>query len=165
MLNYNQWGWWLRKWLLINFKGRQKKFDFTVITTLPSTNEWRKYFEKHAKVYDLTTFLDMKDWISFINYIIKVELRKKILYIKEKVLDEIIEEYIREKSESINEDKEKELFNFICEYKKCECIYDVINNSRYYYNVNEANATLSSILDSFPSFQFLSFYFLLFLFH
>lgn len=52
-------------------KMNKKKFDFTVITTLPSTNEWRKYFEKHAKVYDLTTFLDMKDWISFINYIIK----------------------------------------------------------------------------------------------
>lgn len=48
-----------------------KKFDFTIITTLPSTNEWRNYFEKHAKIYDLTTFLDMKDWVSFINYIIK----------------------------------------------------------------------------------------------
>ncbi len=47
------------------------KFDFTIITTLPSKNEWRRHFEKYAKVYDLTTFLEMKDWISFINYIIK----------------------------------------------------------------------------------------------
>ena len=110
----------------------------------------------NAKIQWFDLFIACKEYISnnLMNYITKGELRKKILYIKEKVLDEIIEEYIREKSESIKEDKEKELFNFICEYKKCECIYDVINNSRYYYNANEANATLSSILDSFPSFQF-----------
>ncbi len=48
----------------------KSKFDFTIITTLPATNEWRSEFEKYAKVYDLTTFLDMKDWIRFINYII-----------------------------------------------------------------------------------------------
>ena len=47
------------------------KFEFTIITTLPAKNEWRKNFEKYATVYDLTTFLNMKDWISFINYIIK----------------------------------------------------------------------------------------------
>ncbi len=55
---------------LVN-KMNKKKFNFTIITTLPSKNEWRKYFEKYATVYDLTTFLEMKDWISFINYIIR----------------------------------------------------------------------------------------------
>ena len=49
----------------------RKKFTFTIITTLPSKNEWRKKFEKYATVYDLTSFLEMKDWTSFINYIIK----------------------------------------------------------------------------------------------
>lgn len=49
----------------------KRKFEFTIITTLPSKNEWRKYFEQYANIYDLTTFLDIKDWISFINYIIK----------------------------------------------------------------------------------------------
>lgn len=48
----------------------KRKFSFTIITTLPSSNDWRKQFEKYATVYDLTTFLDMKDWTSFINYII-----------------------------------------------------------------------------------------------
>ena len=48
----------------------KRKFSFTIVTTLPSTNEWRRQFEKYATVYDLTTFLDMKDWTSFINYII-----------------------------------------------------------------------------------------------
>ena len=52
-------------------KMNKKKFSFTIITTLPSKNEWRKQFEKYATIYDLTTFLDMKDWTSFINYIIK----------------------------------------------------------------------------------------------
>ena len=48
----------------------KNKFSFTIITTLPSKNEWRKNFEKYATIYDLTTFLDMKDWLRFINYII-----------------------------------------------------------------------------------------------
>ena len=48
----------------------KKKFSFTIITTLPSKNEWRNKFEKYACVYELPTFLDMKDWLSFINYII-----------------------------------------------------------------------------------------------
>ena len=52
-------------------KMNKRKFSFTIITTLPSKNEWRKEFEKYATVYDLTTFLEMKDWTSFINYIIK----------------------------------------------------------------------------------------------
>ncbi len=51
----------------------KEKFKVTIITTLPSKNEWRKDFEKFATVYDLTTFLSMKDWVSFINYIIYKE--------------------------------------------------------------------------------------------
>lgn len=52
-------------------KMSKRKFSFTIITTLPCKNEWRKQFEKYATIYDLTTFLEMKDWTSFINYIIK----------------------------------------------------------------------------------------------
>lgn len=48
-----------------------EKFEFTIITTLPAKNEWRENFEKYATIYDLTTFLDMKDWLGFINYIIE----------------------------------------------------------------------------------------------
>ena len=48
----------------------KRKFSFTIVTTVPSQNEWRRQFEKYATVYDLTTFLDMKNWTSFINYII-----------------------------------------------------------------------------------------------
>ena len=48
----------------------KRKISFTIVTTVPSQNEWRRQFEKYATVYDLTTFLDMKDWTSFINYII-----------------------------------------------------------------------------------------------
>ena len=57
----------------------KKKFSFTIITTLPSKNEWRKKFEKYATIYDLTTFLEMKDWIRFINYIIRKNNIKLIL--------------------------------------------------------------------------------------
>jgi glycosyltransferase involved in cell wall biosynthesis len=48
----------------------KEKYEFTIISMLPSTNDWRQDFEKYATVYDLTSFLDRKDWISFINYII-----------------------------------------------------------------------------------------------
>lgn len=49
----------------------KEKYEFTVISMLPSTNDWRQDFEKYATVYDLTSFLDRKNWISFINYIIE----------------------------------------------------------------------------------------------
>lgn len=61
-------------------KGLDKeKFNITIITTEPNKNVLRQYFEqdennnKMANVYDLTSFLDKKYWLSFINYIIKKE--------------------------------------------------------------------------------------------
>ena len=47
------------------------KFEFTIITTEPGINNWRQEFEEYATVYDLTTFLDKKNWIMFINYLIE----------------------------------------------------------------------------------------------
>ena len=47
------------------------KFHFVIVTTEPNRNEWRQQFEENAEVYDLTTFLDRKYWISFINYLIQ----------------------------------------------------------------------------------------------
>lgn len=49
----------------------KNKYEFTIISTEPAKNEWRQKFEEYATVYDLTTFLDRKDWTSFINYIIE----------------------------------------------------------------------------------------------
>ena len=61
-------------------KGLDKnKFAITIITTEPNKNVLRQYFEKNeefsqiANVYDLTSFLDQKYWVSFINYIIEKE--------------------------------------------------------------------------------------------
>ena len=61
-------------------KGLDKnKFAITIITTEPNKNVLRQYFERNeefsqiANVYDLTSFLDQKYWVSFINYIIKKE--------------------------------------------------------------------------------------------
>ena len=53
-------------------KGANKdKFEFIIINTLPSTNEWKQKFEECGTVYDLPAFLDRKYWVSFINYLIK----------------------------------------------------------------------------------------------
>lgn len=49
----------------------KEKFEFIIISTLPSTNELKQQFEQYAIVYDLTAFLDRKYWLSFINYLIK----------------------------------------------------------------------------------------------
>ena len=52
-------------------KGLDKeKFEVTVITTEPQVNNYRQNFEKYSTVYDLTTFIDKKYWLSFINYIV-----------------------------------------------------------------------------------------------
>lgn len=51
----------------------KKDFNITIITTESNINVLRQEFEKYVTVYDLTTFLDQKNWLSFINYIIKKE--------------------------------------------------------------------------------------------
>jgi len=52
-------------------RSAKEKYEFTIISTEPNANDWRQEFEEYATVYDITTFLDRKYWISFINYIIK----------------------------------------------------------------------------------------------
>ena len=47
----------------------KEKYSFTLISTEPSINNLRQEFENIADVYDITSFLECKDYISFINYI------------------------------------------------------------------------------------------------
>ena len=47
------------------------KYEITIITTEPSKYIWRQRFEEFAEVFDLTTFLQRKDWAAFIHYIMK----------------------------------------------------------------------------------------------
>ena len=51
----------------------KNKYNVTIITTEPNNNTYRQAFEQNAAVYDLTTFIDQKYWVSFINYIIQKE--------------------------------------------------------------------------------------------
>ncbi len=48
----------------------KKKFSIIMVTTQPSINSWRQEFDNQVTVYDLTTFLDKKYWIAFINHLI-----------------------------------------------------------------------------------------------
>ncbi len=48
----------------------KKKFNIIIVTTQPNTNPWRQEFDNQAIVYDLTTFLNKKYWLGFINHII-----------------------------------------------------------------------------------------------
>lgn len=94
-------------------KGLDKdRFDVTIITTEPNRNVLRQLFEKNddgtelAKVYDLTSFLDQKYWLAFIDYIINKENINLILnsnskigysmlpYIKNKYTDIPIIDYV-----------------------------------------------------------------------
>lgn len=49
----------------------KEKYKVTILTTQPNANEWRQEFEEYATVYDLTSFLERKNWLSFANYIIE----------------------------------------------------------------------------------------------
>lgn len=55
-------------------KGLDKeKYNIIIILTEPNKNVIRQEFEKHAIVYDLTSFIDQKYWLAFVNYIIEKE--------------------------------------------------------------------------------------------
>ena len=51
----------------------KSKFNVIIITTEPAPYILRQKFEENAIVYDLTSFLNVKDWLSFMNYIIEKE--------------------------------------------------------------------------------------------
>lgn len=48
-----------------------EKYDVTIVTTEIAEYIWRQKVEPYADVFDLNTFLDRKDWASFIYYLMK----------------------------------------------------------------------------------------------
>lgn len=51
----------------------KKKYTITIISTDPNKNVLRQQFQQYATIYDLTSFINQKYWLSFINYIIEKE--------------------------------------------------------------------------------------------
>ncbi|MED9923821.1 MAG: glycosyltransferase [Clostridia bacterium] len=49
----------------------KEKFNFIIVNTNPKVNLWKQDFEEQAIVYDLTTFIDQKYWVAFINNLIE----------------------------------------------------------------------------------------------
>ena len=48
------------------------KYSITLITTQPTEYVWRQKFEEAVdELFDLSTFIDRKDWLNFIEYIIE----------------------------------------------------------------------------------------------
>lgn len=48
------------------------KFSITLLSMQPTEYAWRLKFEEACdEVFDLSTFLDRKDWLAFVNYIIE----------------------------------------------------------------------------------------------
>lgn len=57
-------------------KGLNKeRYEITIISTEPNENVLRQEFEnnENVRVYDLTSFLDKRYWVAFVNYIIQKE--------------------------------------------------------------------------------------------
>ncbi|MBR3134882.1 MAG: glycosyltransferase [Clostridia bacterium] len=53
-------------------KGLDKnKFEVTIISTEPATNQYVQEFSKYATIYELPSFINQKYWTAFINYIIE----------------------------------------------------------------------------------------------
>lgn len=50
----------------------REKYYITLLTTQPTEYAWRQKFEQTCdEVFDLSSFIDRKDWLAFINYIIE----------------------------------------------------------------------------------------------
>lgn len=49
----------------------KEKYESTILTTLPSTNDIRQEFEEYATIYDMASFLERNDYLNFTDYIIK----------------------------------------------------------------------------------------------
>jgi glycosyltransferase involved in cell wall biosynthesis len=50
----------------------KNQFEMSIISTNPADSTWRQRFEEHVTdIFDLTTFLDMNHWMSFIHYFIR----------------------------------------------------------------------------------------------
>ncbi len=50
----------------------KEKYRITLVSTQPSQYIWRQQFEEVCdEVFDLSTFLDRKDWTSFVSYLIE----------------------------------------------------------------------------------------------
>lgn len=49
----------------------KNKYDVTIVSTEPAINTYYQEFREYAHVYDLTTFIDQKYWLAFINYLIE----------------------------------------------------------------------------------------------
>lgn len=48
-----------------------KKYRHIIITTTPSDNPIRQDFEEYADVYDMSSFMDRKDYLKFADYLIR----------------------------------------------------------------------------------------------
>lgn len=50
----------------------RKKFDTSILTTIPSTNDWLQHFRKITpNIFNLANFVELKDYAEFISYYIK----------------------------------------------------------------------------------------------
>ena len=60
------------KFVLDLVKGIDRnRFNVVMVCTVPNDNVWRQKFEKEVDcIYDLTTFIDQKYWLCFIDYLI-----------------------------------------------------------------------------------------------
>ncbi|MBD5093092.1 MAG: glycosyltransferase [Subdoligranulum sp.] len=49
-----------------------ERFEVSIVTTLPNTNEWRQRFAQLADdIFSLTFFLDMEQWPAYLDYMVR----------------------------------------------------------------------------------------------
>ena len=49
----------------------KSRYSFTILSTEPYIDNLKQQFDRYADVYELPLFLDQKDWIGFINYLMQ----------------------------------------------------------------------------------------------
>lgn len=124
-------------------KINKDKYNIIILLTEPKVNTLRNFVEKSAAVYDLTSFLDQKYWISFINYIMKKEKINIVLNINSnfgyQTLPYIKSKYPELQVSNYNNVKEllevEEALN-ISNYN--DALTDIDNQIKSYFNTNKS---------------------------
>ena len=49
----------------------KNKYNVTIISDLPTDYIWRQKFEEYATIFDISTFIDRRNWPTFLEYIIE----------------------------------------------------------------------------------------------
>lgn len=100
---------------------KEKGKRITILTTKPCNYIGRQWYEECAEIFDITTFLNMKNKTNFINYIIKTRNIEKVYCLNESKIETNVEVICQ------NYEEDETLYKFYEEkYRKSKTLFGKI---------------------------------------